>query len=212
MSDSADQINRTGHYTPNIKACNCQEGQLCTKGDRYDATVSGATCRNNEIRNKNYDPRDMDNYRCFLKIGHGTDDTPKDQDTLRPILKQRGQEYGEFSVMCARIQAIKLAMFTGVNKLKKDLSPEQTEALEMIATKLGRILCGNPNNIDSWTDIIGYCTLVVDRIPKPATGQAYKLPFGWTINPRGGFNGPMGAHWVADILSLRQHLRLEEPA
>lgn len=89
-----------------------------------------------------------------------------DFDLKEDILIRRGKEYGDYDHMCARIQAIKLAMFTGVNETKRDLSPGQTEALEMIATKIGRILTGNPNNEDSWRDIAGYATLVADRIPK----------------------------------------------
>jgi hypothetical protein len=41
-----------------------------------------------------------------------------------------------------------------------DMPPQQRECLDMVAHKLGRILNGNPNYVDSWTDIIGYVTLV----------------------------------------------------
>ena len=44
------------------------------------------------------------------------------------------------------------------------LAPDQKEALEMIAHKIGRILNGDPNYHDSWHDIVGYAKLVADRL------------------------------------------------
>jgi hypothetical protein len=38
------------------------------------------------------------------------------------------------------------------------------EALEHIATKIGRILSGDPNHRDHWEDIQGYARLVEDRL------------------------------------------------
>ena len=36
----------------------------------------------------------------------------------------------------------------------------------MIAHKIGRILNGDPNYLDSWIDIVGYAQLIVDRLHK----------------------------------------------
>ena len=44
------------------------------------------------------------------------------------------------------------------------LDADQVEALDMIATKIARILNGNPDHVDSWIDIAGYATLVADRL------------------------------------------------
>lgn len=46
----------------------------------------------------------------------------------------------------------------------QSLAPDQKEALEMIAHKIGRILNGDPNYHDSWHDIVGYTKLVADRL------------------------------------------------
>jgi hypothetical protein len=46
------------------------------------------------------------------------------------------------------------------------LDYDQKEALEMVAHKLGRIVNGDPNYLDSWVDIIGYTQLVLDRLKK----------------------------------------------
>jgi hypothetical protein len=51
-------------------------------------------------------------------------------------------------------------MFTADRKLEDD----QAEALEMIANKIARILNGDPDYADSWTDIAGYATLVAERL------------------------------------------------
>jgi hypothetical protein len=40
----------------------------------------------------------------------------------------------------------------------------QKESLEMIASKIARIVCGDSNHHDSWHDIGGYAKLVADRL------------------------------------------------
>ncbi len=44
------------------------------------------------------------------------------------------------------------------------LLPDQRQALEMIQVKVARILNGDPNWEDSWQDISGYATLVLNRL------------------------------------------------
>jgi len=58
--------------------------------------------------------------------------------------------------------AIKRAMATGPNW--GDLPDDMREALDMVAHKIGRILCGDFNYSDSWHDIIGYVRLVEKRL------------------------------------------------
>lgn len=77
-------------------------------------------------------------------------------------LKERGSRYGEFAEHAEVTQAIKNAMALGNNW--HDLDDDMTECLEMVAHKIGRILNGDPNYIDSWTDIIGYVRLVEKRL------------------------------------------------
>lgn len=79
-------------------------------------------------------------------------------------LDERGQRYGAFTGHAAVTQEIKTAInrHFGWNKLAAD----QREALEMVAHKIGRILNGDPNYIDSWHDIIGYVRLVEQRLEK----------------------------------------------
>ena len=78
------------------------------------------------------------------------------------MLDQRGQRYGNYAQMAEVIQELKHAA-TGPN-----LSAIHQEALDMICTKIGRIITGDPNHIDSWEDIAGYATLVVIELRKQA--------------------------------------------
>ena len=73
----------------------------------------------------------------------------------------RGAQYGPFSEMARLAQTLKAALITN------DMSDVQKESLQLICTKLARIRCGNPNNVDSWFDIAGYANLVVEDLNDP---------------------------------------------
>lgn len=79
---------------------------------------------------------------------------------IKDILEERGDRYGEFKAHAEVTYAIKRALY----KLTPNVSLEEfhMEALDMIAHKLGRIVNGDPNYIDSWVDIVGYAQLVVN--------------------------------------------------
>lgn len=75
-------------------------------------------------------------------------------------LKKRGMHYGNF-VQCAEIaQQLK--------NIRQDndchLNCVQREALDMIMTKIARIIAGDPNHKDSWHDIAGYAQLVEETL------------------------------------------------
>ena len=46
------------------------------------------------------------------------------------------------------------------------LSSDKKEALEMLATKISRVLTGNPDYHDNWHDIEGYTKLIADDLLK----------------------------------------------
>lgn len=83
---------------------------------------------------------------------------------IEKILDKRAEQYGTF-VRNADI-AIKLKQVIHNAMVREDtqLYPDQLQALDMIVTKIGRILTGNPSHLDSWMDIAGYATLVSDRL------------------------------------------------
>jgi predicted transcriptional regulator len=77
------------------------------------------------------------------------------------ILDERAATYGSFEDVAGFAQEMKNAIRMCNNS---ELDDDQIEALDMIASKIARIVNGNPNHIDSWIDIAGYATLVADRL------------------------------------------------
>lgn len=84
--------------------------------------------------------------------------------TITETLTERGNRYGPFVGHAKVTQEIKHAMKTHANERGITLAPDQIEALEMIAHKIGRIVNGDPDYMDSWVDIAGYAQLVADRL------------------------------------------------
>lgn len=82
--------------------------------------------------------------------------------SIETTLAERGNRYGSFDEHARITQNIKSAMMDSKNWT--GLAPDQKEALEMVAHKIGRILNGDPNFHDSWHDIVGYTKLVADRL------------------------------------------------
>lgn len=71
------------------------------------------------------------------------------------LLDEREKTHGDFLETSCISQRLKGVWNTRV----VDLSHAQQEALELICLKMARILAGNPNCIDHWTDIAGYAEL-----------------------------------------------------
>ena len=83
-------------------------------------------------------------------------------ENITAILTERGSRYGKFTKHAEVTQGIKNVIFNC--RSRSSLAPDQVEALEMIAHKIGRIVNGDPNYADSWVDIAGYAKLVADRL------------------------------------------------
>ena len=88
----------------------------------------------------------------------------KSAQDIDAILNARGSTYGSFMQSSDTVIRIKSIMHNAVARNAVHLYPDQLQALDMIATKISRIVHGNPNHLDSWTDIAGYATLVADRL------------------------------------------------
>jgi hypothetical protein len=80
------------------------------------------------------------------------------------VLDARAEQYGSFMQSADTVVRIKSIMHNAVARNNVHLYPDQLQALDMIATKISRIVHGNPNHLDSWIDIAGYATLVADRL------------------------------------------------
>lgn len=91
-----------------------------------------------------------------------TEEVKPQVSNITEVLAQRGSRYGKFTGHASITQDTKdlWREHPGWQRL----APDQREALEMVAHKVGRILNGDPNYFDSWLDIGGYTKLVSDRL------------------------------------------------
>ena len=84
------------------------------------------------------------------------------REHLESILETRRDRYGAFAANADVAQKIK-----GCIRLAETtcgLSFDQAEALDLIASKISRIVTGDPDYVDNWDDIAGYAKLVADRL------------------------------------------------
>jgi hypothetical protein len=88
----------------------------------------------------------------------------KSAQEVDAILNTRASNYGSFLGLSQVTQRLKAVAHQFAGQNNKTFDADQAEALDLIFTKIGRILNGDPNYVDSWTDIAGYATLVADRL------------------------------------------------
>lgn len=88
---------------------------------------------------------------------------------IETTLKERTKEYGDFVQIGIIVQSLKRSLHDSPNW--STMPDYQKEALEMIAHKMGRILNGNCNHLDSWHDIVGYAKLVENVLRFPLTNN-----------------------------------------
>jgi len=81
------------------------------------------------------------------------------------ILADRKKTHGDFYKVAEVAQALKQIMEEAeIDEELPVLNFAQREALDMIFSKVARILCGDPSNPDHWLDIAGYSTLVFKEL------------------------------------------------
>jgi Domain of unknown function (DUF6378) len=83
---------------------------------------------------------------------------------INETLAEREKTYGDFKNVADISQRLKMIMRFGRNWHL--MSDDKQESLDMIASKIARILSGDDNLHDSWHDIAGYATLVANEIKK----------------------------------------------
>jgi hypothetical protein len=91
------------------------------------------------------------------------------------ILNTRQKTHGDYDETAEIAQALKAITRNG-----SKLPPVARESLDMIMTKIARILSGNPDEMDHWDDIAGYAKLVSERLTAslplmPMTGVLPKI-------------------------------------
>ena len=80
------------------------------------------------------------------------------------ILNERAITYGSFIDVAQIAQEMKDTIRGSLDEQNVSLQADHQEALDMITSKIARIITGNSNHVDSWIDIAGYATLVADRL------------------------------------------------
>lgn len=81
---------------------------------------------------------------------------------ITDTLAERGARYGDYFGKAMTIQDLKATMAEAPKW--QHLPADMKESLETIATKIGRILWGDPSYVDNWHDIGGYAKLIEDRL------------------------------------------------
>lgn len=82
------------------------------------------------------------------------------------VLNDRGARYGSFEA-----HAMIVEKFINTSRLSGswgDMHPYQRQAFRAISDKMARILNGDPHYIDSWRDIAGYATRVIEILSNHA--------------------------------------------
>ena len=90
------------------------------------------------------------------------------------ILSDREQTHGAFREVAGYAQAMKTLMRSSRNWERLDVA--QAQALEVIADKVARILCGDPAHPDHWQDGAGYFELVVRDLADAQATRNVAMP------------------------------------
>jgi hypothetical protein len=83
-------------------------------------------------------------------------------ENVQRTIEDRQSRHGDYGNTSSVAQELKMVM--RASKRWAYLKPSRKESLELIATKLARILSGNPEDLDHWHDIEGYAHLISEDI------------------------------------------------
>lgn len=88
---------------------------------------------------------------------------------LATVLSERGSRYGTLMDNATISQGLKEILHNSTNW--GAMPPDMKEALHMIVHKISRIVEGDFEYDDSWIDISGYSTLIVERLHQSSKQQ-----------------------------------------
>ena len=92
------------------------------------------------------------------------DPAPVPGSPILGLLEGRGTSYGSYRGTALVAQALKRVLADHARTNNKTFTDTQWESLEMIATKMARIVNGDSDQQDSWADIAGYAQLIADEL------------------------------------------------
>ena len=81
---------------------------------------------------------------------------------IDPPIEARHETHGDYTNTAQVSQHLKTTMRNARNWNR--LSNDKRESLDMIMTKVARIMSGEPNEPDHWLDIEGYAKLARERL------------------------------------------------
>lgn len=86
---------------------------------------------------------------------------PGSAGNARQLIDSRRQTHGDWPRTAGMAQRLKRCIADEIVRagLPNRLADDQWEALDMILTKIARIVSGDPNHADHWDDIAGYARL-----------------------------------------------------
>ena len=98
--------------------------------------------------------------------------------TIDPPIGERHETHGDYTNTAQVSQHLKTTIRNARNWAR--LSNDKRESLDMIMTKVSRIMSGEPNEPDHWLDIEGYARLARERLietqaQRETRSQRYKL-------------------------------------
>lgn len=109
--------------------------------------------------NKKLNDKSLDEIAAEVKKA-----TPPATINVDATLVERGKRYGTFKGHAEVTYKLKNVLRAHADKMHRTFAFDQAEAMDMICHKLGRIVNGDPDYVDSWVDIAGYAKLVADRL------------------------------------------------
>ncbi len=86
------------------------------------------------------------------------------EPSVNTLLQERALQYGTFASLAKTAQEFKSVLYRELGSRNKRLADDQSEALDMIMTKIARVINGDANHVDTWNDIAGYAKLVAERL------------------------------------------------
>jgi hypothetical protein len=85
------------------------------------------------------------------------------KDDVSGLITERERTVGDFTEQSEVIEYT-LEIWMGARNWGR-LAPFQKQALRMLLHKVGRVLVGDPNEVDHWRDGEGYLRLARQRLP-----------------------------------------------
>jgi hypothetical protein len=87
-----------------------------------------------------------------------------DMNYENAVLNEREKTHGDFADTAMIAQSLKAVIADYREQNCKEWPAVQLEAMDMICTKISRIVSGDNNCKDSWDDLAGYAHLVGERL------------------------------------------------